>query len=150
MVSFSFGGKYFSTCVILYEKPRRGCPMIRNITSLLRRIVGRIKKMIKNLTFWSVILGFLMGYVMSAGDELIGIASANISAIRADNAVFWKFLIWLIVFVPFAIIFFFAERRQSGKTTEEALKTNKILEAIAKRLGVNEDEYGSNESKAKQ
>ena len=105
--------------------------------------------MVKNLTFWSVLLGFLLGYVMSAGDAVIEIASDNITAIRADDAVLWKFLIWLIVLIPFAIVFFFSERRQGKQNADEVLKTNKILGAIAKRLGVSKDEYSNDKPEAK-
>jgi len=100
----------------------------------LRPLFKGVIKMGKNLTFWSIILGFLVGYVFSSGDKLVEIASANISMINPNNTDLWKFIIWLIVLIPFAIIFVLLERRETSKT-------NHILEAIAKQLGVNPDDY---------
>ena len=91
--------------------------------------------MAKNLNFWSIILGFLVGYVFSAGDKLVQIASANVSMINPNNAEVWKFIMLFIVLIPFAVIFIFAERRESDKT-------NDILKAIAKQLGVDSNECG--------
>lgn len=57
-------------------------------------------------------------------------------------------IIVVVIAIAIEVIIIIQERKESIKTKEESIKTNRLLEAIAKKLDIDSDEYRHKESKS--
>lgn len=80
--------------------------------------------MAKALTFWSVILGFILGVFASSTEEI------PLSGFEYGDARFWRFVILAVITLASGIVFYGLERKQSEKTEDEIQKINKNLELL--------------------
>lgn len=96
--------------------------------------------MIKNLTFWSVILGFIFGTAVNSGTWFINAMSSNITAINYKNVDYWKFAFVSVIAIVFGVIFYFAEKTQNDKAELKEKKRDDALSELIQELRLERQE----------
>jgi hypothetical protein len=93
----------------------------------------------KSLTFWSIIIGFLLGFLQQNFVSFINTVKSNgfLKAVLSIN--YEVLIISLLVVIILGWLFFYVERSQSEKTSTDIKTTNDLLIAIAQKLGVDTD-----------
>jgi len=113
---------------------------MHKITTPVKHIIGEGIKVAKSLTFWSVILGFLLAWDYNLGSNVFRIWSEQgwTAASRSNEYIlFWPIT---ILFLGVFGLFFITERKQSTKTEVITKEISVALNAIHKAIDKNTEE----------
>ena len=93
----------------------------------------------KSLTFLSIIIGFLLGFLEQTITNFVKAVKAT-NFFKAVSSINYSLLVVsLVVVTIIGCLFFLIEREQTEKSSKETKTTNELLKAIAQRLGVDVD-----------
>ena len=92
--------------------------------------------MAKNLTFWSTVIGFLMGYAVTLSDRIAGKISQHIPILNSFE--YRSLAVIIPALVVLAIVFHFVEKQENEKNehnfgiyTQVINRTSKEVEMLS-------------------